>query len=752
MQMIQHIESSQSTNAGSKANFNVEIVSSSSNSSFSLSKKFTGETGKVAKQRRSWTKFVTGERTCFATFLRLVALAPLPLFALLLTQVSQDTRRGYAIDTIKYPIVASAIGIVYFSRSFSYVTKKQNPGNGLCLNCLCSPCFDNAFEILEIIVITVGTCVVNILSSDSIPVISFPGMVLPVFITFFMSLPINLLIKQIRLAQKASITGYFASLASKFFVSACLNMVLIFYSGIILSRSQHIHRNMIKNTSSYNYTSVIHSAVYPAMDFDVLVISGLLSLWVFLDAMFVGRGMIRKNQKGGIDQKTLALFAKKHMILALFLIAVWTITACFCVADLLINGIFLSLPPPMPIPDHPLEDLPSVCYNSTGTEEYFGPFSFRTSCTYLMKYMYAVCGCTFIVIIGFEVVPWKNCCCNNKASHDLLQSRSQVAEHLLDMEQREILKDVILQKRKASQIQPVDSRYVADNMIIGDRIKAAGNLIHHMGITDGDDFVTTVMKVPGTGYVEAIRTEVMNHPALNDPLPEWEQPLNVQQDSTLPKMTLKTWFNYILNEPASEMEFSNGIRDKGRSGWRLDDFLNEINATGLKKAHVLALRLYTTKIFRFINNPLREEIQHPMPATVLFLQEGLKLLRKNAASELKGSTSLWRGFKNLNVQTEFLDKGGTELAPMSTSTKLDIAAQYSTNGAPGERALIMKLKIEKNNYLSYGADVTWLSAFPGENERLFPPLTFLRPSERPTQTVTLEGITFTIVEVVPQLN
>ena len=112
--MIQHIESSQSTNAGSKANFNVEIVSSSSNSSFSLSKKFTGETGKVAKQRRSWTKFVTGERTCFATFLRLVALAPLPLFALLLTQVSQDTRRGYAIDTIKYPIVASAIGIVYF--------------------------------------------------------------------------------------------------------------------------------------------------------------------------------------------------------------------------------------------------------------------------------------------------------------------------------------------------------------------------------------------------------------------------------------------------------------------------------------------------------------------------------------------------------------------------------------------------------------------------------------------------------------
>ena len=46
-----------------------------------------------------------------------------------------------------------------------------------------------------------------------------------------------------------------------------------------------------------------------------------------------------------------------------------------------------------------------------------------------------------------------------------------------------------------------------------------------------------------------------------------------------------------------------------------------------------------------------------------------------------------------------------------------------------------------------GADVAWLSAFPGEKEVLFPPLTYLSPTGR-TQKV---GDRFTIVEVTPRL-
>ena len=218
-------------------------------------------------------------------------------------------------------------------------------------------------------------------------------------------------------------------------------------------------------------------------------------------------------------------------------------------------------------------------------------------------------------------------------------------------------------------------------------------------------------------------------------------------------MTLEDWFNYILNEPALEKQFDNGIRDEGRVGFRLDDFLRDPIAAkaGLNHAHVLALRLYTTNAFPYINNPLRLGERHPMPATVLFLQEALKKLRVNAADELQGSTSLWRGFKDLEVEQEFLDQGGTELAPMSTSTDLRTAAQYSCNGRNGETALIMKLKIDKNDFMSYGAGLKWLSAFPGEEERLFPPLTYLRPTDRVTRE-TVDGVNFTIMEVVPQLN
>ena len=103
-----------------------------------------------------------------------------------------------------------------------------------------------------------------------------------------------------------------------------------------------------------------------------------------------------------------------------------------------------------------------------------------------------------------------------------------------------------------------------------------------------------------------------------------------------------------LSGASSELQFNNGIRDRGRQNMHLIDFrLNQPTITfpsgavvpcGLNDAHVLALRLYTTKVFRLINNPFRPPPQvllqgvqpppppprpppHPMPATVLFLQE-----------------------------------------------------------------------------------------------------------------------------------
>ena len=60
-----------------------------------------------------------------------------------------------------------------------------------------------------------------------------------------------------------------------------------------------------------------------------------------------------------------------------------------------------------------------------------------------------------------------------------------------------------------------------------------------------------------------------------------------------------------------------------------------------------------------------------------------------------------------------------------------------------------------SSFLATGADLQWLSAFPGEAEMLYPPLTFLKPTGK-TDTVSVDfngGLcSFTVVEVEPVLG
>ena len=61
---------------------------------------------------------------------------------------------------------------------------------------------------------------------------------------------------------------------------------------------------------------------------------------------------------------------------------------------------------------------------------------------------------------------------------------------------------------------------------------------------------------------------------------------------------------------------------------------------------------------------------------------------------------------------------------MSTTADLAIAVQYSLS----ESSLLFR--IVTNSFMQRGADLQFLSAFPGEAEYLYPPLTFLRPTGR----------------------
>ena len=83
---------------------------------------------------------------------------------------------------------------------------------------------------------------------------------------------------------------------------------------------------------------------------------------------------------------------------------------------------------------------------------------------------------------------------------------------------------------------------------------------------------------------------------------------------------------------------------------------------------------------------------------------------------------------------------------MSTTRNLQIAAEYSQS-VEGS-LLIFKFKIE--NIKQFGADVSWLSAFPTEKEIVYPPLTFLQSTGK-VETTTINGMAFTTVDIEPHL-
>ena len=217
--------------------------------------------------------------------------------------------------------------------------------------------------------------------------------------------------------------------------------------------------------------------------------------------------------------------------------------------------------------------------------------------------------------------------------------------------------------------------------------------------------------------------------------------------------------NYVLYERAgsSSKTFQQGLtRDVGRNGESLTDFLAHPDArtARLEEPHVVALRAYTTAVFKVLNGPMRDLERtdpHPFPVTVAFLREAIGKLRAVGAQEDSqvGKTvttlDLWRGMRDTEVPDSFLQHGGTELAPMSTTTKLEVAVQYST------AATSLLFKLRTDSFMQRGASIQFLSAFPAEEEVLYPPLTFLKPTGK-TFSMSFKGRMFVVVEVVPQFG
>jgi len=210
-------------------------------------------------------------------------------------------------------------------------------------------------------------------------------------------------------------------------------------------------------------------------------------------------------------------------------------------------------------------------------------------------------------------------------------------------------------------------------------------------------------------------------------------------------------FHYIVHEAAVEHKFWNGTRDHGRAGRRLADFmaLPQAVEANVTEAELTALRFYTSHSFNSINVAMRDQQRtypHPLPGVVTNIQRSLKKLRALGSDDAssKQTVVLWRGMSDMQLPQQFNAQGGTELAPMSTTTDVSVAISYAIK--KDTRSALLFRFVTRNN-LERGADVQWLSMFPGESETLFPPLTFLQRTRTEIQEMEHNGVKVIVVEL-----
>ena len=340
------------------------------------------------------------------------------------------------------------------------------------------------------------------------------------------------------------------------------------------------------------------------------------------------------------------------------------------------------------------------------------------------------------------------------------------------------------------------AKFVSRQIRFGRPIEAGVGLHKLLGLVSEED-MAALMKAGET----AIITEISN---LN----------SAERDAA--GYTDTDWLNYIKDQPAEEKKLPAGmpstVLDEGHQLMRLDDFVSHATAAdaGLKRPHVIALRLYTASVHRTINKHLLDgcspERPHPYPATVAYICDALKRLRgaaeqqaradakaaatganvgkaagallafvgkekdKAAASTLAAAatgvvnpaltpwsttagglvedqvTTLWRGVGDLHGIHELKSRGGTELGFVSASPSRAVAEEYCVRATQEGAPLSLLLKVRAD--VLNGTDLSFLSLFPYESECVYPPATFFEARSSWDERVELPSGEVAAVKVV----
>jgi hypothetical protein len=183
--------------------------------------------------------------------------------------------------------------------------------------------------------------------------------------------------------------------------------------------------------------------------------------------------------------------------------------------------------------------------------------------------------------------------------------------------------------------------------------------------------------------------------------------------------TVSADLNYVLYETSSEKQYDNGVRDQGNEGKSIDDFMKLPQSTGtkpeMKKSEAASLRFYSSPSFPAVTIPLRDPsrtTRHPLAAITYCIFTGINKQLTLGAKDKKAVAELilWRGLSDLQISDNFQKSGGSEYAPMSTSTDPSVAVGYAVRKSQTDGALLMRI-VTKNN-LERGIVVFSCSPYP----------------------------------------
>ena len=294
-------------------------------------------------------------------------------------------------------------------------------------------------------------------------------------------------------------------------------------------------------------------------------------------------------------------------------------------------------------------------------------------------------------------------------------------------------------------------KFDADKLVMGHPPEAGLGIISFLNVLEGESALLTKA---GRG-LDAIKEEILANGT--DEEKECLHYVLYEEAGSSEKTFQNGWKRDCHKETGKVLE-SRQVDDAnapgGKRGMRFSDFLVCAIAVfcNLSGSDVFALRYYTTAGFKGINWPLRDPVRreqkkpHKLPVLVYYLASAVKKLRAWAANgvDAQSTVILYRGMSNREIFDTFMEMGGTELAPMSTTADLSIALHYS-QGPSGTISTLLWIRTE--SFMDRGVDLEFLSAFPHEKEFLYPPLSYLKPLGKKPIVLQIGSSIYQIVEL-----